>query len=118
MFGRLIAKAIFVAIAIAMAFFGIGFLGAALAVILVQGLGRAGAFAVVGFVLFVPPLIWALLLRLWPRKKRTANGGGANSQVVRLLLTAIAKETPWAAVAAATLVGVANMFLSRHKAGK
>ena len=45
MFARLIAKAILAAIAIAMAFFGIGLLGMALAHALVAALGVAGAYA-------------------------------------------------------------------------
>jgi hypothetical protein len=31
------------------------------------------------------------------------------------LFTTLARETPWAAVAGAGLVGIANLFLNRHK---
>ena len=56
MFARLTAKAVLAAIAIAMAFFGIGLLGIALAHALAAALGVAGGYAVAGAVLLVPPL--------------------------------------------------------------
>jgi hypothetical protein len=60
MFARLTAKAILAAAAIAMAFFGIGLLGMALAHALVQALGVAGGYALAGAILLVPPLIWVV----------------------------------------------------------
>ena len=59
MFARLTAKVIFAAAAIAMAFFGIGFLGMALAAALVATLGTVGGYALAGVVFLVPPLLWA-----------------------------------------------------------
>jgi len=64
MFARLTAKAILAAGAIAMAFFGIGLLGMALASALVALLGTVGGYAVAGAVLLVPPLVWALIVHL------------------------------------------------------
>jgi NhaP-type Na+/H+ or K+/H+ antiporter len=64
MFARLTAKAIFSATAIAMAFFGVGLLGMALAGTLTASLGMVGGYAVAGAVLLAPPLLWALITRL------------------------------------------------------
>jgi hypothetical protein len=114
MFARLTAKAILVAIAIAMAFFGIGLLGMALANALAATLGPVGSFAVAGLVLLVPPLAWAIVLRL----SKPAKPPVQNNELTRVLLAAVAKETPWIAIVGAGLAGVANMFLNRNKSGK
>ena len=112
MFARLIAKAIFIAIAIAMAFFGIGLLGMALAGALTAALGVVGAYAVAGGVLLTPPLLWALITRLsQPRKPPPP----PQSELTRVLLAAVAKETPWIAIIGAGLAAAANMFLNRNK---
>lgn len=114
MFARLTAKAIFVAIAIAMAFFGVGLLGMALAGFLVATLGPVGSYAVAGAVLLTPPLIWAIVLRLSrPRKPPVPK-----SELSRVLLAAVAKETPWLAIIGAGLASAANVFLNRNKSGK
>jgi hypothetical protein len=115
MFAHLIAKAIFVATAIAMAFFGIGLLGMALAGALAKALGTVGGYAVTGVVLLAPPLLWALITRLsQPRKAPPA----VDNELTRVLLAAVAKETPWIAILGAGLAGAANMFLNRHKSRK
>ena len=116
MFARLTAKAIWAAAAIAMAFFGIGLLGMALAAELVAALGTVGGYAVAGAVLLVPPLLWAeIALLSRPRRKPAAP---ANNELTRVLLAAVAKETPWIAIIGAGLVGAANMFLNRNKSPK
>lgn len=115
MFARLTAKAIWAAVAIAMAFFGIGLLGLALASALVATLGTVGGYAVAGGALLLPPLIWTVVIRLSrPRKQPPP----ANNELTRVLLAAIAKETPWIAIIGAGLAGAANMFLNRNKAPK
>ena len=115
MFARLTAKAIFAAAAIAMAFFGIGLLGMALVSALVTALGTTGAYAVAGAVLLLPPLLWAIVIRLSrPRKPPPP----ANNELMRVLLAAVAKETPWVAIVGAALAGAANMFLNRNKSPK
>jgi hypothetical protein len=116
MFARLTAKAILAAAAIAMAFFGIGLLGMALAAALVKALGTVGGYAVAGMVFLVPPLIWAVVTHL-SRPRRTA-AAPANSELTRVLLAAVAKETPWIAIIGAGLAGAANMFLNRNKSSK
>ena len=115
MFARLTAKAIFAVIAIAMAFFGIGLLGMALAAALVAVLGKVGAYAAAGAVLLVPPLIWAVTASLSrPRKKPAPT----HNELTRVLLAAVAKETPWIAIVGAGLAAAANMFLNRNKSPK
>jgi hypothetical protein len=116
MFARLTAKAILAAAAIAMAFFGIGLLGMALAAALVKALGTVGGYAVAGMVFLVPPLIWAVVTHL-SRPRRTA-AAPANNELTRVLLAAVAKEAPWIAIIGAGLAGAANMFLNRNKSSK
>jgi hypothetical protein len=115
MFARLTAKAIFVATAIAMAFFGVGLLGMALAGALTATLGMVRGYAVAGAVLLAPPLFWALIMRLSQAAKASPP---ANNELTRVLLAAVAKETPWVAIIGAGLAGVANMFLNRNKSKK
>src|ERR1019366_8093499 len=100
-------KAILAAAAIAMAFFGIGLLGMAL----VAALGTVGGYAVAGAVLLMPPLVWALLTQLSRPKKQPAP---VNNELTRVLLAAVAKETPWIAIVGAALAAAANMFLQRN----
>jgi hypothetical protein len=115
MFARLTAKAVLAAAAIAMAFFGIGLLGMALASALVAALGTVGGYAVAGVAFLLPPLIWAVVIHLSrPRKQPPP----VNNELTRALLAAVAKETPWIAIIGAGLAGAANMFLNRNKAPK
>jgi hypothetical protein len=115
MFARLTAKAILAAAAIAMAFFGIGLLGMALAAALVKALGTVGGYGVAGVVFLVPPLIWAIVTHLSRPRKQPAP---ANNELIRVLLAAVAKETPWIAIVGAGLASAANMFLNRNKSTK
>jgi hypothetical protein len=115
MFAQLTAKAIFWACANALSFFGIGFLGLALATVLVQALGAAPAYALVGALFVVPPVTWALVTM--SRKPPKAEITGSN-QVVRALLAAVAKETPWVAIAGAGLAGAIEMFVNRRNSRK
>ena len=114
MFARLTAKAILAAAAIALAFFGIGLLGMALAALLVQWLGVVGGYAVAGAVFLLPPLIWAIVIQASKPKKPAQPDPGA-SQITQALLAAVAKETPWIAIVGAGLVGAAQMFMSRFR---
>ena len=115
MFARLITKAVFVAIGVAMAFFGIGLLGMALAGALAATLGVVGGYAVAGAVLLVPPLFWVLVMRLSRPRKPVPP---PQSELTRVLLAAVAKETPWIAIVGAGVAAAANMFLNRNKSGK
>ena len=115
MFARLTAKAILAAAAIAMAFFGIGLLGMAVAAALVMWLGTVGGYAVAGIVFLVPPLVWAIVTHLSKPKKPPQPPA---SDLTRVLLAAVAKETPWIAIIGAGIAGAANMFLNRNRAPK
>ena len=115
MFARLTAKAVLAAIAIAMAFFGIGLLGMALATALVTALGAVGGYAVAGAVFLVPPLAWAIVMHFTRRQKQSAP---ADNELTRVLLAAVAKEMPWIAIIGAGLAGATNMFLNRNKSPK
>jgi len=115
MFARLTAKAILAAAAIAMAFFGIGLLGMALASALAAALGTIGGYAVAGAAFLVPPLLWAIVTHLSRPRKQPAP---VNNELTRVLLAAVAKETPWVAIIGAALAGAASMFLNRNKSPK
>jgi hypothetical protein len=115
MFARLTAKAILAAAAIAMAFFGIGLLGMALAAALVAALGIVGGYTVAGVVMLVPPLVWAFITHVSRPRKQPAP---VNNELTRVLLAAVAKETPWLAIVGAGLAAAANMFLNRNKSPK
>jgi predicted branched-subunit amino acid permease len=115
MFARLTAKAVLAAAAIAMAFFGIGLLGMALASALVAALGTVGGYAVAGVAFLLPPLIWAVVIHLSRPRKQPPQ---VNNELTRVLLAAVAKETPWIAIVGAGLAAAANMFLNRNKAPK
>ena len=110
------AKAIFVACAIALAFFGIGFLGLALCTALVRLLGIPGSYALVGALFVIPPLVWALVTINRPCPAKTPDSG--SDKVARALLAAVAKETPWVAIIGAGIAGAAEMFLNRRKTRK
>jgi hypothetical protein len=115
MIGRLSAKAVMLAIGLGMAFFGVGLLGLALAASLVALFGIAGALAIAGGVLLLPPLFWAVGRLLFkPRKPPPPPTSG----IVTALLAAVAKETPWIAVIGAGIAGAADMFLNRNKPKK
>jgi hypothetical protein len=78
-------------------------------------LGVAGGYAAAGGLLLVPPMLWAIVIRLSrPRKKPVA----ADNDLTRVLLAAVAKETPWIAIVGAGLASVAKMFLNRNKSPK
>ena len=115
MFARLTAKAILAAAAIAMAFFGIGLLGMAVATALVNALGPVGGYALTGTVLLVPPLLWAVYMHVSRPQKPPPQ---MNNELTRVLLAAVAKETPWIAIIGAGLASVASMFLNRNKTSK
>jgi hypothetical protein len=118
MFARLTAKAILAAAAIAMAFFGIGFMGMAIATALVAAIGPVWGYIVAGVIFLVPPVLWALVMH-WARPaKPQAQPSMAANPLVRTLFAAVAKETPWIAIVGAGLAGAADLFLNRNKPQK
>jgi hypothetical protein len=113
MFARLSAKLVFLAAAMALVFFGIGLIGLSIATALVPFVGAALGYAIAGAILLLPPLLWAVTASASPPAKPVQEGGGR--ELMNSLFTALARETPWAAVVGAGLVGVANLFLNRNK---
>lgn len=112
MFGRLISKAVFLAIILGAVFFGIGLLGFALAHALVSVVGVAAAYAIAGGALFAVALVLlAFMTLLRPRKPPP-------SELTKVLLAAVAKETPWLAIVGAGLASAAKMFLNRNKSSQ
>jgi hypothetical protein len=113
MFGRLIGKAVFIAIILSAVFFGIGLLGLALAHALVNAFGVAVAYAIAGGALLAIALILLALMALSrPRKPPP------NSELAKVLLAAVAKETPWLAILGAGLASAVKMFLNRNKSSQ
>ena len=112
MFGRLISKAVFLAIILGAVFFGIGLLGLALAHALVNAVGVAAAYAIAGGGLFAIALVLLAFMALSrPRKPPP-------SELTKVLLAALAKETPWLAIVGAGLASAAKMFLNRNKSAQ
>ena len=115
MLARLGAKFVLLAVGLGMAFFGVGLLGVALANSLTNQFGTAGAYAIAGGVLLLPPFFWALIrLAFRPAKPKPTPASG----IMAALVAAVAKETPWIAVIGAGLGGLAEMFLNRNKPRK
>lgn len=117
MFAHLTAKAVFAAIIIALAFFGVGFLGLAAATALTHLLGVAGSYALVGAIFLIPPAVWGLTICARRRRPKAA-AETSQARFARSLLAAVAKETPWAAIITAGLVGATEAFVNRRKSRK
>ena len=113
MFARIGAKVVFAMIGMALIFFGVGLLGLAIATALAPRVGAAGGYAIAGGIFAGPPLLWALIVSMrGPRRDKPITGKG---EMMASIFSALARETPWAAVVGASLVGIANLFLNRHK---
>jgi hypothetical protein len=116
MFARLSAKAIVLAAAVALVFFGVGLIGLGIAAALEPLVGAAWGDAITGAIFLLPPLIWAIaIVSIRPPRPEPTAG---SRQIMAAIMAAVAKETPWIAVVGAGLAGAANMFLNRNKAGK
>lgn len=112
MFARLASKALILAAAAALIFFGIGLLGVALATALVAVVGAAGAYALAGAVMLLLALVIVGLMALM--KPRRPPPPPANA-FLGMLMGALAKDLPWAAVVSAGLAGVTEMLLKRNR---
>jgi hypothetical protein len=113
MFARIRAKLLLLVAAAALVFFGVGLLGLALASFLVTQLGTAGAYAVAGGIMLLTVLAgMGLAALLKPRRPPPP----PPSAFAGMLLGALAKDVPWAAVLSAGLAGVTEMLLKRRRA--
>jgi len=117
MFARLSAKAVLLAAAVALVFFGVGLIGFGIATSLEPFVGTAWGYVIAGALFLLPPLIWALAI-ISARPPRPAPQADGSRQIMTAIIAALAKETPWIAVVGAGLAGVANLFLNRNKSGK
>jgi hypothetical protein len=110
---RLLSKAaaglVLAIMAGAMMFVGVTFIAYAIAVALSPSLGVAGGAAVAGGILLVGPMFWVLVTLLSRPPKPKADPNSAMG-----FLSALAKDKPLMAVAAAVLVGAADMLLKRR----
>ena len=112
MFARLSAKALLLAAAAALIFFGVGLLGMALALCLTALLGTVGAYALAGIVMLLLALgVVGILHAMRPRRPPPPAAGA----FVTMLLGTLAKDLPWAAVASAGIAGVTEMLLRRNR---
>lgn len=118
MFARLSAKAILLAAAIALIFFGVGLIGLGIAAGLKPLVGAAWADVIAGGVFLLPPLIWAVaIVSIRPARPAPPANAGAR-QIMAAIFAALAKETPWIAIVGAGLAGAADLFLNRNKSQK
>jgi hypothetical protein len=113
MFARLSAKFLLLVGAAALVFFGVGLLGLALAEALVAQLGAPGAYALTGGIMLLVVLA-GMGIAAMVRPRRPPPPPPAN--FATLLLGALAKDVPWAAVASAGLLKAADLILKRHRA--
>jgi hypothetical protein len=111
MLARIGAKVLLFVIAAGLIFFGIGLLGVALALALARLVGPADAYAVAGAALLLLALAVLGLMALFKFRRRTPPPGA----FLQLLLAALAKDLPWAAVVSAGLAGVTELLLKRHR---
>ena len=85
-------------------------MGFALAHALVAAFGEAVAYAIAGGALLaIALLLLAFMALSRPRKPPPT------SELTKVLLAAVAKETPWLAIVGAGLASAAKMFLNRNK---
>jgi hypothetical protein len=112
MLARLIAKALVLTAAAALIFFGIGLLGVALALVLTAFLGVAGATAVAGAAMLILALGLVGVMALTKPRRPPPPPPGA---FLTMLLGAMARDLPWAAVLSAGLAGATEMLLKRSR---
>jgi len=110
-----VAKAVLGLIGAALIFFGVAFLGAAIAVALLPRLGVAGSAAVTGLILLLPPCIWGVAAAFRDPDSLPRRSEPTVENAVVALLSRLAREKPLLAVLGATLFGAAEVLLSRKK---
>lgn len=110
MFARAGAKALLLMVGVALIFFGVGLIEFGIAAALRPHLGEAWGNVVAGAIFLVPALIWALAILSARPPKPTSR------QVIGGVVSLLAKDMPWVAVAVIT--SAADLFLNRNKAKK
>jgi hypothetical protein len=112
MFARIRAKLLLLVAAAALVFFGVGLLGLAVASTLVAHLGEAGAYALTGGGMLLVVLAGLGIAAMVKPRRPPPPPPGAFATV---LLGALAKDLPWAAVVSAGIAGLTQMILKRRK---
>ena len=112
MFARIGAKLLLLVAAAALVFFGVGLLALGLASALVTHFGTAGAYALSGGVMLLAVLAGMGVAALVKPRRPPPPPPGAFAS---LLLGALAKDVPWAAVISAGLAGLTQIILKRRK---
>ena len=110
-----VAKAVLGLTGAALVFFGIAFLGAALALALEPRLGVAGSAAVTGLILLLPPCIWGVAAAFGRPEDLSRRRGPTVESAVVTLLGSIAREKPLLAILGAAFFGAAEVLLRRKK---
>ena len=112
--GKLAGGVILIVAAAALIFTGVAFAGYAIAMALAPSLGVAGGAAIAALVLLLPPMAAVITLLAMQasaaRRKREERGKGTEEAIISIL-SFIAGDRPWIAVAGAALVGAASVFL-------
>jgi hypothetical protein len=110
-----VAKAVLGLTGAALVFFGIAFLGAALALALEPRLGVAGSAAVTGLILLLPPCIWGVAAGFRrPEYLPPGPDHTVESAAVRLLHSLV-RDKPLLAILGAAFFGAAEVLLRRKK---
>ena len=110
-----VAKVVPALIGAALIFFGVAFLGAAIALALEPRLGVAGSAAATGLILLLPPCIWGVATAFRGPDTRPRQSESTVENAVVTLLSRLAREKPLLAVLGATLFGAAEILLRRKK---
>ena len=110
-----IAKAVPALIGVALIFFGVAFLGVAIALALQPRLGGAASAAVTGLILLLPPCIWGIATAFRGPDILSRKSEPTVENAVVTLLSRLAREKPLLALLGATLFGAAEVLLRRKK---
>jgi len=110
-----VAKTVVGLIGAALIFFGVAFLGAAIALALLPHLGFAGSAAVTGFILLLPPCLWGATAGLRRPALLSRRPELTFESAAVTLLSGLARDKPLLAVLGAALFGAAGIFLGRKK---
>ena len=115
MFARLGARAVLLALGVALIFFGVGLIGFGIAAALRPHVGPVWGDVIAGAIFLLPTLIWAIaVISTAPKPSRRAG----TSPILTAVIAALAKETPWIALVGGVLASAAELILNRNKSRK
>jgi uncharacterized membrane protein len=105
-------------VAISMTFIGVALAGYAIVTALEPSLGMAGAAAVASVFLLLPvmcALVVILIMQAGAARRRREERSKETEEAVISVLSFLAGDRPWIAVAGAALVGVMGYFMRGRK---